>query len=198
MRNYLLIATILIAAALGWRFYITSDGDEKPPSDWCPAIPVCVPAEDVERFAIQPYATRQTALPTEFLMRIAPELAVRRNAVAVAIYPQSSAALDDYEVMQPGHKGMFDQVSYQGKFGNQHTWRAMARSHARRGGFFYRTDNLVYWCNEHEICNALIHTGMFEGSVFVDRKDIDRLPEIRDYILSIFGRWQTDRRQRES
>ena len=182
MKKSALLASVLLVAALGWRASLSMTDENEPPTDWCPAPEVCIPASDIEQFAVPSYATSQKALPTEFLIRAGADL-------AIAIYPKPSAAMDNYEVVSSTDSELYTQVLYHEKFGNQHTWRAMARSHGRRGGSFYKSENIVYYCNEHDICNALIHKGIFEASIFVDRESLNKLPALREFFLSTFQRW---------
>lgn len=189
MKKFALLASVLLVAALGWRASLSMTDENEPPTDWCPAPEVCIPAADIEQFAVPSYATSQEALPTEFLIRAGADLGVRYARVAIAIYPKPSAAMDNFEVVSSTDSDLYTQVLYHEKFGNQHTWRAMARSHGRRGGRFYKAENIVYYCNEHDICNVLIHRGKFEASIFVDRASLNKLPALREFFLSMFQRW---------
>ena len=189
MKKFALFAAILIVGAFGWRTSLSMTDHDAHVTDWCPAPEICIPAADIERFSIPAYAISQRALPTEFLMRAGSDLGVREEAVAIAIYPTPSAAVDDFEVVSSADGDLFAQVLYHEKFGNQHTWRAMARGHGRRGGSFYKTESIVYYCNEHDICNALIHEGSFEASIFLDRESLTKLPALREFFLSMFQSW---------
>ena len=189
MKKFALFAAALIVAALGWRASLSMTDKNEPPTDWCPAPEVCIPAADVEQFAVPSYATNQKALPTEFLIRAGADLGVRDSRVAIAIYPKPSAGMNNYEVVSSTNSELYTQVLYHENFGNQHTWRAMARGHGRRGGSFHKTENIVYYCNQHDICNALIHKGKFEASILLDRESLNKLPALRQFFLSMFQRW---------
>jgi hypothetical protein len=189
MKKFALFAAVLIVAAFGWRTSLSMTDHDVGVADWCPVPEICIPAADIKRFSIPTYATSQRALPTEFLMRAGADLGVREEAVAIAIYPKPSAAIDDFELVSAVEDDLYAKVLYNEKFGNQHTWRVMARSHSQRGGSFYRTENLVYYCNEHDICNALIHRGKFEASIFLDRESLNKIPALRQFFLSMFQSW---------
>lgn len=135
MRIFALLAVISLIAACSWRV-APGRSDDPRLTDWCPTSEICIPEADIERFSIPAYAIQQSTLPTEFAMRAGADFGVRDDAVMIAIYPTPSEDMIKFEAIPSQGGEIYEQVLYDEKFGNLITWRVMARSHGRRGGYF--------------------------------------------------------------
>ena len=192
MMRFALLASILIVAALAWRASLLKTDSDERPDDWCPATEVCIPREDIERLGVPDYALAQDALPTEFGIRGFIEGELQPEALAIAIYPDASASVEDFEVVDSNAMPGFDRVRYAEKFGNQHTWRGMVGRRVREGTDFYAAEHIKFFCIEAGRCIVLVHDGRFEAQFDIAKDEVPKLPSYRDRLLELFHGWRIE------